>query len=477
MRPRDLTVFGFVATAVAIIFFLFFAARPTINASLHRGAAHPYPAVDFAIFYCAGAAIDSGRNPYLIEPLFGCEHRVWPRGYLGGYAEPAALPGYAMLPFAALAKLPFAQAKLLWLLFSCVLSGIAVASGARLAKLSSAVVFALLFVPLALLNIPVGQLGPVLVASILASALLLRAGHVRTAGLVALATMIEPHIGLPVVAALLWFAPRTRLAILIGGAVLFAAHFATLGIPGGIRYFTQVLPAMSHAELAASDQYGTIWALHELGFSESAANAGADVLYALAIASSLVMVRIYLKRYSDLAFIVAVPAVLGLLGAPYLHDVELCGALALPLCALGITRHRLVWGFLAIALMVPWYAAIHGSMIAAASLAAGAIFAAAIAYPDLRRCVVSAAAVVAVGGLTLVALHHLPLVAGTPFVPNETISLAAQSWGVYLQRHPAEVALGLQTVLPKAFTWLALLVSALAVIWIPRFFKPFGSMV
>ena len=72
--------------------------------------------IDFRAFYCAGAALDAGADPYRAEPLRSCEVAAW-EAFPAGYPEvavPAPLPGYALTPFALLARLPYGVAAALW---------------------------------------------------------------------------------------------------------------------------------------------------------------------------------------------------------------------------------------------------------------------------------------------------------------------------------------------------------------------------
>ncbi|HEY8297473.1 MAG TPA: glycosyltransferase family 87 protein [Candidatus Baltobacteraceae bacterium] len=462
MRSKTRREFAATVAVCALVVFAFFGARPLFDSALHRHGGDPYPATDFAIFYCAGAALDAGRNPYLLEPLRSCEHRIWTPGYLpASAAEPAALPGYAVLPFALLAKLPFPAAKFLWLVLSCVFFGVAVACGQRLSRMPAVAVFAILFVPVAMLNIRWGQLGPLVAAALFASAVLARAGRERLAAVAAIAATIEPHIGLPVLVALSWFAPRSRAVVIGGAAVLAVAHFWSLGLATGLRYFTQVLPAMSHAELLAADQYGTVWALHAGGLSERYATLLAQPLYVAAIVCSLLVVAAYLRRFADRSAIVAAPAAVALLGAPYLHDVELCVALILPLAALARTSRRMAWSAIAVALAIPWYAATHDTVIATAAIGSGALFLAIAASPRGRLAITAALACTLAGLVAILALRHLPVGHSAAVAFGNPGVLAAESWGAYLRSQPPALATGMQTAVPKALTWVALLLAAL----------------
>jgi len=68
----------------------------------------PVTHLDFVAFYCAGETIANRANPYLQEPLSTCEHRVSLEGGAPYRTTiPAPLPPYALIPFAALSRLPF----------------------------------------------------------------------------------------------------------------------------------------------------------------------------------------------------------------------------------------------------------------------------------------------------------------------------------------------------------------------------------
>lgn len=428
----------------AILVFLFFRA----------GGQRRYSALDFGIFYCAGLAVDRGENPYALEPLRTCEHQVWPREYLGAYAEPAALPGYALIPFAALAKLSYARAEALWLILSCLAFGIAVAAGARLSKLPAFAIFALLFVPVAALSITVGQLGPLIVAPLFSAACLLRRGRDAAAAAAVLVSAIEPHVALPAAAALFVLVPRSRAVISAGGAILLAAHFLVLHTAVGIAYFTQVLPAMSRAEASAADQYGTFWLLHAAGLPAALSGIGADLLYAAGIAGGILLARRAGKTpVPDRAMLIALPVALSLLVAPYLHDVQLCASLAAPLAALGTNPGDRRWISAAVLLAIPWYGSLHSALLAFKSVLGAATFA---ALADRRR-VVGAIAVVTAAAALFVVLRHLPIaMPHADVIRAGKTTLAAQSWGAYLSANPVLEASGPAIFAPKLLAWLSL---------------------
>src|SRR6185437_252656 len=110
-----------------------------IGVTLHRPN---YLMGDFRAFYCAGAAIAAGADPYRMEPLLGCEAATAAAAGTPaveyGVAVPAPLPPYALLPFALLSRLPFVDAALLYAVLS-VAAG--VAAGFLLARATGAALF------------------------------------------------------------------------------------------------------------------------------------------------------------------------------------------------------------------------------------------------------------------------------------------------------------------------------------------------
>ncbi len=82
-----------------------------------------------------------------------------------------------------------------------------------------------------------------------------RRGRARAAALCAAATMIEPHLGLPVCIALAIWMPATRLTLALALALLGALSVAALGWATNFEYFTGVLPAHALSEVTRDTQY------------------------------------------------------------------------------------------------------------------------------------------------------------------------------------------------------------------------------
>ena len=424
-------------------------------------ALRPYPATDFGIFYCAGQAVTAHADPYRVEPLRTCERGVWEPGYLEGYAEPAASPGYALPIFSLLSRLPFATAKLLWLLLLCAAFGSAVVLLTKLSGLHPLAVLALCIVPVGLLNVRPGQIGGILLACVAATAFLLRTERQRWAAIPALLAMIEPHVGLPVVVSLAVFAPRARWLLGIGIAGLAALHFAVLGMSTGIEYARVLLPAMAHAELLAADQYGISWLLHQAGLPSSLALPIATVLYIAAIALGLAAAGRAWRRTGDAALCVAIPVSIALLATPFLHDIEFCVALVAPLAALGATDAGTRWLWLAAIVAVPWYACAGDRVLGVASVVTIAAFAFLAVRRPLLHTAAAAIGTAVVCAMVMLALRTLPLHPGA-ILGHVTVgsnAISAASWAAFLRAHALLIASGPRVLVPKAIAWGAVFVG------------------
>jgi len=181
---------------------------------------------DFRAFYCAGSAIAQHANPYLEEPLRGCEAQAGPPfepAFLRPVALPAPLPPYALALFVPFGMLPFAVAAVLYgLMLIAAMSG-AVALYARVTGVSSVLLNVAFAAITATVTYYVGQPVPLVFLALAAAALFARGGRWWAAGACAVAASIEPHVALPALVAMFVALPRTRLPLLVFGTVVAAA--------------------------------------------------------------------------------------------------------------------------------------------------------------------------------------------------------------------------------------------------------------
>ena len=144
----------------------------------------PFLLRDFNAFYCAGAAIDRGADPYRAEPLGTCERRPRPPAFAqgtAGLAVPAPLPPYALAPFALVARLPYLWAGTVWSLATVVAFGLAAAAIRRVSGVSTAAVIAAFALGGAYAALCLGQVAPFATAGISLAALFLTQGRERLA--------------------------------------------------------------------------------------------------------------------------------------------------------------------------------------------------------------------------------------------------------------------------------------------------------
>jgi len=134
---------------------------------LHKASFLATNALDFREFYCGGAAVLQGADPYRVEPLRSCEHRIAPAKEEPAWlAEPAPLPGYSLALFAQFARLDFGLARVLW---ECLLVGSLIISARLLAGLSRlpfAAVLLVLIPTAGFLNLNFGEPASVVISAL-----------------------------------------------------------------------------------------------------------------------------------------------------------------------------------------------------------------------------------------------------------------------------------------------------------------------
>ncbi|MBV8197745.1 MAG: DUF2029 domain-containing protein, partial [Candidatus Eremiobacteraeota bacterium] len=213
---------------------------------------------DFRAFYCAARVASFGHDPYRTQPLGTCESGIGPKIFFQknpGVTIPAPLPGYAIAALTPLARLPFTAAAVVWvmLLLLAWIAGIYTLS--RCAGVAWEFGLAVLGLSLGTLSLPFGEVVPIAVGCTCIAAFFAWRGHWRAAAVAAAATMIEPHLGMPVCLGLFIFAPASRVTLSICAAVLAAMALLVLGPAANVEYFTSVLPSHALSELTRDTQY------------------------------------------------------------------------------------------------------------------------------------------------------------------------------------------------------------------------------
>ena len=285
---------------------------------------------DFRAFYCAGTAIVHGANPYLEEPLRGCEATAGPPAepaFLRPVALPAPLPPYALLLFVPFALLPFPLAALCWsaLMIACMV--LAVALLQRVTGASSAVLNLTLAAITATVTYYVGQPMPLVFAALAGAALLARRGRWTAASAYVALASVEPHVALAAIAGLLAVVPRTRLPLLCCGAALALASVAGLGLPVCLSYVRDVVPAHALAN-AYEWQFSLTSLLTSLGVSVVPAVRLGEAAFAAMLCLGVAVAHRLRAMTGDAAVMVIVPPAFAVFGGVHVHFQQI--AIAFP---------------------------------------------------------------------------------------------------------------------------------------------------
>ncbi|HYW54372.1 MAG TPA: glycosyltransferase 87 family protein [Dongiaceae bacterium] len=312
---------------------------------------------DFRAFYCAGAAIAQHANPYLEEPLRGCEAQAGPPAepaFLRPVALPAPLPPYALALFVPFGLLPFPLAAVLYGLLMIAAMTAATALFARVTSVSSVVLNIVFAAITATVTYYVGQPVPLVFLALAGAALFARGGRWWAAGACAVAASIEPHVALPALVAMLVALPRTRLPIVIAGALFGAVGILAVGLPTTVAYVRDVVPAHALAN-AFEWQFSLTSVLTSLGVAAPLAIRCGELMFAAMVALG-VAVAVRLRALTgDAAVIVLIPPAFGVFGGVHVHFQQL--AVAFPAILYVYARYprvrALAAGGLGLA-MIPW---------------------------------------------------------------------------------------------------------------------------
>lgn len=294
--------------------------------------------IDFRAFYCSAMVARAHADPYLAEPLGRCERDTSPEKPLAasGFVVPAPLPGWVILLFESLSRLPFvAAATVYWsLLVGAFIACVLLAT--RCFVELNALAVLLLLLPLGLwVPALLGQFVPLCVLLLLSAALALRAGNDRVAALLAAVSTMEPHIGLPVCVALFAARPKARIPLLFSGLVLAALSVLALGVGENVEYVARVLPQHIAAESAYRDQFSATYLAIVLGLPRYAAIGIGQASYALLVIVAAWLARTYAAAGRSLELVIFIPMALSVFGGPFVHAEHLFSALPLALYAVA----------------------------------------------------------------------------------------------------------------------------------------------
>lgn len=314
---------------------------------------------DFRAFYCAGTALRMHANPYHTEPLHTCERTRTDRTFAAfarTTALPAPQPGYDIAAFSVLAALPFAIASKIWtaILLACALSAIVLVH--RISRTPVTTVVAAFWLSLCITSIFLGELIPVCICAIAAAASFAQRERWTLAGVAAAATLVEPHIGIPICVSVALWAPRARTALGLSTLGLGMISLAAVGISANAEYLWAVLPAHALSEIGSDAQLSLTAVLHALGAPDAAALRAGTLSYVLIGIASAFGAKPMAKKFGDSAFVVAVPAAFAVLGGVFMHVTDL--AAAVPLVFLLLSHSSAVRAVSTQALVliaIPWW--------------------------------------------------------------------------------------------------------------------------
>jgi hypothetical protein len=437
-------------------------------------------APDFKTFYCAGATANAGKNPYLFAPSQRCgspEQAPLPSFVQAG-VHPAPLPGYDVALFRLFALLPYHPAALAWLALSLAALSLTVVLVATMSGVAPLAVFAAFALPLYYINGEWGQLTPIAVCVLAIAAYALRREAFGVAGLACVAALIEPHLGVPVCLAVFLWAPRTRIAIAAGAALLAIVSIATLGIAANIAFFQAVLPLQVAAEAPSTMQYSLTWLTYVFGASEQLALRIGSISYVLMTVLGIWLARAVCRAAKSLELLPVVPAAVVVLGGTYMHVFQTSVSVLLGIMLVGYLRRPSPVLWAGILLQVPIWAAAQwlGNPYSATRLesllavATCAFFV--INSGSLRRRLGAAVLAGAAYFVISFAILHTPLtIMRTPATAADYAheiganrQYTTGEWGVYIRSDPASRTSTAISLAVKIPVWIGLLCIILGTI-------------
>ncbi len=406
------------------------------DASRLRGAAPAKHMVDLSIFYCAGSAVLHRQDPYALETIRACEHRLNGGGAWNepAYVMPAPLPPFAFPPYALLSTLEYGTAKTV--VVGLIAAAVVVAA---LALADIGIPFAAALAALALadgfVGMFLGQVYPFTIALLALTAAALRRERDAAAGLFAALTLVQPQIGVPVCLSLLvWGSARSRVALAAWACVLGVVGALVVGASGFAQWATQVIPGEARAEVFFWGQYSLTSVLANLGADPRTALLVGSVSFVVMLALGTWLAGRLARRLRAPEYLVLVPAAVCAIGGSFVHLAAMAAAipLALALSVLpGASGAR--WRVLAplILLAVPWpFAQAVKALFFACVFVAAVMLVALRANPREGITLVLATAV----GVYFIALH-------TPAPAPSVIAAGNLDWSREIAKIPSWIGL------------------------------------
>jgi hypothetical protein len=347
------------AACIAVFAALVFVISSYVSDEARPGHAGPLTdPTDLVAFYCGGKGLAERVDPYRAEPQRSCERRAFAESrirLMEHLVMPETLPPYAIVPFALLSFASFRVACVVFVLGSLAAAMATILIIVRLTRMPIVLVSVATLVSFSLASIYIGQPVPFVVAALCASALALRSGRVALASVLALPTMMEPHIGLAAMLGLFVLERRARIPVAVGVLALAWLSFFVGGLALNLEYLTQVVPAQALSEVANFHaQYSLTALAYQLGLNETAAIRLGECSYALMLGTGLWFAARLKRVHGDAAFAVLTPPACVLVGGVYVHDHLMAVALPFAFSIASYARRRALVLCATMVLAVPW---------------------------------------------------------------------------------------------------------------------------
>jgi len=316
-------------------------------------AAHPplLTGYDFEAFWCGAKALLQHASPYTNEPLHACEATTSPAFFLR-YPQvtvPVPLPGYAIALFTPFALIPFALARIVWLIlqvFCALVIGRGIAKLSGMPPLTALAASGLAVLGPALLQ---GALSPIPIALTVCAALALRRKQWNAATILLGFAMVEPHMVLPACVAVFLTIPQMRIRLLAAGAGAAAVMLAVLGPQIALSYFTTVLPLHAASEVNNLGQLSLTALLYHLGAAPALALRLGSLQYVLLALLGVFAARALYLKQDDRSWLVLLPAAFAVTGGAFIHLDEV--AMAVPLACVIVMRRPNPFSMLALLML------------------------------------------------------------------------------------------------------------------------------
>ncbi len=390
---------------------------------------------DFNAFYCAGAAVRSGADPYRAEPLATCERS--PKGHAlhavpPNLALPAPLPPFDLAAFAVLSRLSYARATVCWSLLVLLSLLITIEGMHRLTALPRAQL-ALVFVPTdGISALFLGEVAPVAVASLVLAMLAVRSGRPRVAAVAIALSLCEPHVGVAPIFALFLCFPAARTTTALCACALAVVSLLAIGAGTSLEYVRDVLPAHALSEISSPRQLSLTALLHSAGASDGTALALGTASYLTMLFLGMALSRRLALRDPFDPFIVAAPAALVLVGGAFIHTIQMPAALPAALLAYArlAGRARRIAGAAIVTIAIPWtsFLGLGTIFVLVAAVAVGLLMRYFLAASQARAVAGAFAAGAFVYGLNYALASGDPFPAQIVLPPLHPNDLAEVNW-------------------------------------------------